>query len=45
MGAQILKQIGFRKIILLTNSEKKVVALNGFDLEIVSQEKIKRPNG
>ena len=41
VGAQILKQIGFRKIILLTNSEKKVVALDGFDLEIVSQEKIK----
>tara|TARA_B100000427_G_scaffold310693_1_gene300691 strand:+ start:779 stop:1882 length:1104 start_codon:yes stop_codon:yes gene_type:complete len=40
VGAQILLEIGLNKIILLSNSNKKIIALDGFDLEIVSQEKI-----
>ena len=40
VGAQILLEIGLHKIILLSNSNKKIIALEGFDLEIVSQEKI-----
>ena len=40
VGAQILLELGLHKIILLTNSNKKIIALEGFDLEIVSQEKI-----
>ncbi len=40
VGAQILLELGLQKIILLSNSNKKIIALNGFDLEIVSQEKI-----
>ena len=40
VGAQILLELGLRKIILLSNSNKKIIALDGFDLEIVSQEKI-----
>jgi len=40
VGAQILSEIGLKKIILLTNNNKKIVALEGFDLEIISQEKI-----
>jgi 3,4-dihydroxy 2-butanone 4-phosphate synthase/GTP cyclohydrolase II len=40
VGAQILLEIGLHKIILLSNSNKKIIALDGFDLEIVSQEKI-----
>ena len=39
-GAQILTAIGIKKIILLTNSNKKIVALDGFNLEIVNQERI-----
>ena len=40
VGAQILGSIGIKKIILLTNSNKKIVALDGFNLEIISQENI-----
>ena len=40
VGAQILSEIGIKKIILLTNSKKKIIALEGFNLEIVSQENI-----
>ena len=40
VGAQILLELGLQKIILLSNSNKKIIALDGFDLEIVSQEKI-----
>jgi len=40
VGAQILLELGLHKIILLTNSNKKIIALDGFDLEIISQEKI-----
>ena len=40
VGAQILLDLGLHKIILLSNSNKKIVALEGFDLEIISQEKI-----
>ena len=37
MGAQILHDLGVRKIRLLTNNPKKVVGLNGYGLEIVEQ--------
>tara|TARA_B110000008_G_C16822367_1_gene505203 strand:- start:84 stop:947 length:864 start_codon:yes stop_codon:yes gene_type:complete len=40
VGAQILSNLGIKKIILLTNSNKKIIALDGFDLEIISQENI-----
>lgn len=37
MGAQILHDIGVRKIRLMTNNPRKVVGLEGHDLEIVEQ--------
>jgi 3,4-dihydroxy 2-butanone 4-phosphate synthase/GTP cyclohydrolase II len=37
VGAQILLDLGIRKIRLLTNNPKKVVGLSGFDLEIVER--------
>ena len=37
IGAQILKDIGVGKIRLLTNNPKKIVGLNGYDLEIVER--------
>ena len=43
MGAQILCDLGVRRIRLLTNNPKKVVGLEGYGLEIVEQLPIKLP--
>ncbi|MDD5199278.1 MAG: hypothetical protein PHC88_05690, partial [Terrimicrobiaceae bacterium] len=37
LGAQILNDLGVRKIRLLTNNPRKVVGLEGYNLEIVEQ--------
>jgi len=37
IGAQILLDIGIRKIKLLTNNPKKIVGLSGYGLEIVER--------
>jgi len=37
IGAQILVDLGIRKIKLLTNNPRKVSALNGYGLEIVKR--------
>lgn len=45
IGAQILTDLGVKKIRLLTNNPKKVVGLEGYDLEIVEQVAIRsEPN-
>lgn len=45
IGAQILVDLGLRKIRLLTNNPRKVVGLEGYGLEIVDQIPIQiRPN-
>jgi 3,4-dihydroxy 2-butanone 4-phosphate synthase/GTP cyclohydrolase II len=41
IGAQILADLGLRRIRLLTNNPKKVVGLDGYGLEIVEQVPIK----
>lgn len=41
MGAQILADIGVRKIRLLTNNPKKMVGLEGYNLEVVEQVPIR----
>lgn len=41
VGAQILRDIGVRKMILLTNSKKAIIGLEGFDLKIVGHKEIK----
>lgn len=41
IGAQILSDLGLRKIRLLTNHPRKIVALEGFDIEIVEQAPVK----
>lgn len=42
-GALILKNLGVRKIRLLTNNPRKIVALKGFDLEVVERVPIEIP--
>ncbi len=37
IGAQILSELGLRKIRLMSNTNRNVVALDGYDLEIVEQ--------
>ncbi|MES2475861.1 MAG: bifunctional 3,4-dihydroxy-2-butanone-4-phosphate synthase/GTP cyclohydrolase II [Verrucomicrobiota bacterium] len=44
MGAQILHDLGVRKMRLLTNNPKKVVGLEGYGLEIVEQMPIRLPS-
>jgi 3,4-dihydroxy 2-butanone 4-phosphate synthase/GTP cyclohydrolase II len=40
IGAQILKDLGLKKIRLMTNNPKKVIGLGGYDLEIVDRVQI-----
>ncbi|MFT4175771.1 MAG: bifunctional 3,4-dihydroxy-2-butanone-4-phosphate synthase/GTP cyclohydrolase II [Luteolibacter sp.] len=44
MGAQILCDLGIRRIRLLTNNPKKVIGLGGYGLEIVEQLPIALPS-
>ncbi len=41
IGAQILSDLGLRKIRLLTNHPRKIVGLEGFGIEIVEQTPVK----
>ncbi|HEV2861130.1 MAG TPA: 3,4-dihydroxy-2-butanone-4-phosphate synthase [Pyrinomonadaceae bacterium] len=43
VGAQILHELGLRRILLLTNHPPKVSALEGFELEIVGSLPLGRP--
>lgn len=40
VGAQILIDLGVRELVLLTNSKKSMVGLEGFDLKVVGQKPI-----
>jgi 3,4-dihydroxy 2-butanone 4-phosphate synthase / GTP cyclohydrolase II len=44
IGAQILRSLGVKKMILLTNNPKKVVGLKGYGLEIVKRLPIEIPS-
>jgi len=41
IGAQIIKALGIKKMILVTRSKKKVVGLDGYGIKITKQEIIK----
>ena len=41
IGAQIIKTLNIKKMILVTRSRKKVVGLDGYDIKITKQEIIK----
>ncbi|KPL08050.1 3,4-dihydroxy-2-butanone 4-phosphate synthase [bacterium SM23_57] len=43
IGAQILRDLGIRKIRLITNNPKKVIGLQGYNLEIVERVPIEVP--
>ena len=43
MGAQILSDLGIKKMRLLTNNPKKIIGLQGFDLEVVERIPIEIP--
>lgn len=43
IGAQILRNLGVKKMVLLTNNPKKVVGLKGYGLEIVKRIPIEIP--
>ncbi|MGZ8844467.1 MAG: hypothetical protein ACXW18_12450, partial [Pyrinomonadaceae bacterium] len=43
VGAQILHELGLRRILLLTNHPPKVTAIEGFDLEVVGNVPLGTP--
>ncbi len=43
LGAQILADLGLKKIILLSNSKRNIVGLEGYGLEVVAQQPIHAP--
>src|SRR5215475_1532476 len=43
VGAQILKDLGLRRLRLLTNNPKKIVGLESYTLEVVEQIPLSRP--
>jgi len=40
VGAQILRDLGVRKMLLLTNSKQEIVGLEGFDLKVIGKKSI-----
>jgi 3,4-dihydroxy 2-butanone 4-phosphate synthase/GTP cyclohydrolase II len=42
IGAQILRDLGVRKMRLLTNNKKHLVGLRGYGLEVIALEPIPR---
>ncbi|WP_416149650.1 bifunctional 3,4-dihydroxy-2-butanone-4-phosphate synthase/GTP cyclohydrolase II [Salipaludibacillus sp. HK11] len=44
IGAQILRDLGIRKMKLLTNNPRKITGLKGYDLEVVERVAIQMPH-
>jgi 3,4-dihydroxy 2-butanone 4-phosphate synthase/GTP cyclohydrolase II len=45
IGSQILRDLGLRKIRIMTNNRRKIHGIEGFDLEIVERVPIQIPPG
>jgi 3,4-dihydroxy 2-butanone 4-phosphate synthase/GTP cyclohydrolase II len=43
IGAQILSELGVRRIRLMTNNPKKIIGLEGYGLEVVERVSIQMP--
>jgi 3,4-dihydroxy 2-butanone 4-phosphate synthase/GTP cyclohydrolase II len=43
IGAQILHELGLRRILLLTNHPPKITAIEGFELEVVGNVPLGTP--
>ena len=43
VGAQILLDLGIREMILLSNTKRTIIGLEGYDLEVIEQRPIPRP--
>jgi GTP cyclohydrolase II len=43
IGAQILRDLGVRRMRLMTNNPKKIIALEGYDLEVVERVPVESP--
>jgi 3,4-dihydroxy 2-butanone 4-phosphate synthase/GTP cyclohydrolase II len=43
IGAQILHELGLRRILLLTNHPPKITAIEGFELEVVGNVPLGSP--
>ncbi len=43
IGAQILRHLGVRKLRLLTNNPKKIIALDGYGLQVVERVQLQSP--
>ena len=43
IGAQILRDLGVRRMRLMTNNPKKIIALEGYDLEVVERVPVEIP--
>ena len=41
IGAQIIKDLGVKKMILVSRSKKKIIGLDGYGIKIIKQEIIK----
>ena len=41
IGAQIIKDLGVKKMILVSRSKKKIIGLEGFNIKIIKQEIIR----
>ena len=45
LGAQILADLGVKKMILLSNTKRNIVSLEGYGIEVVGQKPIDPPPG
>jgi 3,4-dihydroxy 2-butanone 4-phosphate synthase/GTP cyclohydrolase II len=45
LGAQVLAELGLRKIQLLSNSERKIVGIEGFGIEVVRRVPVDHDDG